>query len=187
MAQRGLHPMTTPNKTLESYLEDLDVFNEIREQNGYGPAMRPIFQVPLYCCKSEQEAREGVERFFTDYIDSVLRQYELGTERFANVKGYEDYSAKGSDFGSGTVEDAKTTLTKKFINDGIVGTPQQCAEKLVAHTELINPSEFVTLTCVGSMPPALAAKSMRLYAEEVLPRLGHLREARPSLAQSRAG
>jgi alkanesulfonate monooxygenase SsuD/methylene tetrahydromethanopterin reductase-like flavin-dependent oxidoreductase (luciferase family) len=181
MAERGLHPMTTPNKTMESYVEDLELFNEIREQNGYGPAMRPIFQVPMYCCESEQEAREGVEEFFSDYIDSVLRQYELGTDRFANVKGYEDY-AKGSDFGSGTVSDAKKTLTIKFIEDGIVGTPAQCAEKIVAHTELINPSEFVTLTAIGTMPPAAADRSLRLYAEKALPRVAHLRHTEPALA-----
>lgn len=175
MAERGLHPMTTPNKTLESYQRDLVTFDEIRERLGHGPAERPILQVPLYCCESEQEAREGVERFMPTYVDSVNRQYEIGTDRFANTKGYEEYRTKGSDYGDGSAEDAAATLTRKFLADGVWGTPEQCAEKIVAHHEKVNPSELVVLATYGSMTGAQAEQSLRRYGEQVLPRVAHLR------------
>ena len=38
MAERGLQPMTTPNKTLESYIADMKLYDEIRAERGYGPA-----------------------------------------------------------------------------------------------------------------------------------------------------
>jgi alkanesulfonate monooxygenase SsuD/methylene tetrahydromethanopterin reductase-like flavin-dependent oxidoreductase (luciferase family) len=174
MAQRGLNPLTTPNKTLESYLSDLGDLNRIRGEHGYGEAERPILQVPLYCAETEAEAREGAERFFREHVDSILRMYEMGTDRFANAKGYEQYKT-GSDFGSGTPEDALSTLTSKFLNDGIVGTPQQCAEKLVFHHESLDPSEIVVVGSAGSMSGAEIEKSVRLYAEQALPLVEHLR------------
>jgi alkanesulfonate monooxygenase SsuD/methylene tetrahydromethanopterin reductase-like flavin-dependent oxidoreductase (luciferase family) len=176
MGARGLHPMTTPNKSLESYREDLVLLNELREQHGYGPANQPILQVPLYCCESEQQAIEDMEYILPRYVDSINRQYEIGTERFGHAKGFEQYTSTGSDFGTGTKEDAIATLSRKFLNEGIIGTPEQCAEKVVAHHESVDPSELVGLTAIGPMTAQQAEKSMRLYAEKVLPKVAHLRK-----------
>lgn len=175
MGRRGLNPLTTPNTTYESYVHELKLLNEVRQENGYGPAQRPILQVPMYCCETEQQAQDGAAEYIHDYVDSVLRAYELGTGRFGNAKGYEDYNSKGSDFGSGSYKSALDTLTRKFLTDGIIGTPEQCAEKVVAHHETVDPSELVVLTAVGSMPASETERSLRLFAKEVMPRIDHLR------------
>jgi alkanesulfonate monooxygenase SsuD/methylene tetrahydromethanopterin reductase-like flavin-dependent oxidoreductase (luciferase family) len=175
MAQRGLHPLTTLNKTMEDYVRELAEFYAIRESCGYGPGQRPIFEAPLYCCESEQEAREGVEQYFAEYIDSVVRLYEIGTENFATSKGYEEYHSKGSQYGDGTAEDAQKMLTNKLLRDAIWGTPDQCAERIAAVRELVDPSEVVVFLGLGSMSCAQSEKSMRLYAEKVLPRFADLR------------
>jgi alkanesulfonate monooxygenase SsuD/methylene tetrahydromethanopterin reductase-like flavin-dependent oxidoreductase (luciferase family) len=184
MGARGLHPLTTPNVTVESYLQDLELLNEVREAHGHGPAKRPIVGVPMYCCESEQEAMEGAERFSHEYIDSITRQYEFATITYGNTKGYEEYSSeKGTDYGDGTVQGTFDTLTDKYLRDGIFGTPEQCAERILTHHELLDPSEFIVQTSVGSMTGAQAEKSLRLFGEQVLPKLAHLRTER-SLAAS---
>jgi alkanesulfonate monooxygenase SsuD/methylene tetrahydromethanopterin reductase-like flavin-dependent oxidoreductase (luciferase family) len=175
MGRRGLHPLTSSNATLESYLKDLVILDEVREANGYGPAERPILQIPLYCAESEAEAREGAERYFREWVTSILNMYEIGTDRFANAKGYEQYTTKGSDFGSGTSESAVQTLTDKFLDVGVVGTPAQCAEKIVFHHESMNPQELVFVSGAGSMDGATAEKSLRLLAEKALPLVEHVR------------
>jgi alkanesulfonate monooxygenase SsuD/methylene tetrahydromethanopterin reductase-like flavin-dependent oxidoreductase (luciferase family) len=183
MGERGLHPLTTPNKTIESYKHEIELLNEVRAEHGYAPANRPILQVPLLCSESEQEAQEGAAQYIREYVDSILRAYELGTDNFGKGKGYEQYK-KGSDFGDGSYQNALETLTTKFLNDGIIGTPEQCAEKVVAHYELIEPSELVCVCGTGSIPTATTEKSMRLYAEQVLPRVAHLRTtAEPAVAR----
>lgn len=176
MGRRGLHPLTSSNATLESYLKDLVVLDEVRKANGYGPAERPILQIPLYCAESESEAREGAERFFREWVTSILNMYEIGTDRFANAKGYEQYTTKGSDFGSGSSESAVQTLTDKFLDVGVVGTPSQCAEKIVFHHESMDPQELVFVSGAGSMDGATAEKSLRLLAEEALPLVDHVRK-----------
>jgi alkanesulfonate monooxygenase SsuD/methylene tetrahydromethanopterin reductase-like flavin-dependent oxidoreductase (luciferase family) len=180
MAERGMHPLTTPNKTMESYLEDLDQFIRIRERHGYGPPNRPILEVPMYCCESELEAREGAERFFAEYVDSIVRLYEIGTENFGMTNAYSEYHTKGSDYGDGTAENAMEMLTTKLLNDGIWGTPEQCAERIVAHHEEVDPSELIVFLGTGTMTSAESERAMRLFAERVLPRVAHLRS--PTLA-----
>jgi alkanesulfonate monooxygenase SsuD/methylene tetrahydromethanopterin reductase-like flavin-dependent oxidoreductase (luciferase family) len=175
-AERGLNPLTTLNRTMETYLAELDVFYEVREQAGYGPGVRPVFEAPLYCCESEQEAREGAERFFREYIDSVIKIYEVGSEGFGRQKGYEDYRNKGSQFGDGTAEDAMNSLTTKLVRDAIWGTPEQCVEKIINIHERVNPSQFVALLGLGSMPSWDIERSLRLYADKVMPHVAHLRD-----------
>jgi alkanesulfonate monooxygenase SsuD/methylene tetrahydromethanopterin reductase-like flavin-dependent oxidoreductase (luciferase family) len=180
MGQRGLHPLTSSNATVESYLKDLVLLDEIRAENGFGPAERPVLQMPLYCAESEQEALEGAEQFMREWVSSILTMYEIGTDRFANAKGYEQYTKQGSDFGSGSAESAVDTLTNKFLTVGVIGTPEQCAEKIVYHHESMNPCELVFVSGAGSMNGAQAEKSMRLLAEKALPLVSHLRDETPA-------
>ncbi len=176
MAERGLHPLTTLNKTMEDWVREVEQFQVIREEAGYGPGERPIFEAPLYCCESEQEAREGVEQYFPEYIDSVVRLYEIGTQKFATAKGYEEYHAKGSQYGDGTAENARDMLTEKLLRDAVWGTPEQCAEKIQHSYDLLQPSEFVVFTGLGNMTFEQSERSMRLFAEKVMPRFDHLRK-----------
>jgi alkanesulfonate monooxygenase SsuD/methylene tetrahydromethanopterin reductase-like flavin-dependent oxidoreductase (luciferase family) len=175
MAARGLQPLTTPNKTLESYKEDMLLFNEIRAEHGFEPARQPILQVPLYVSEDADNEEEIIRQYIWEYVDSVLRMYELGTENFAPGPSYAQYRTKGSDFGSGTKESAVETLTTKFLRDGIIGTPEQCAERIAAHRQTVNPSELVVLNGVGTMPSDVAERSMRLFSEKVMPRFDDVR------------
>jgi alkanesulfonate monooxygenase SsuD/methylene tetrahydromethanopterin reductase-like flavin-dependent oxidoreductase (luciferase family) len=186
MAERGLQPMTTPNKTLESYLEDMELFNQVREEHGFGPAKPPVLQVPMFCSESAQEVEENIEQWFHEYVDTVVRQYEIGTQNFASGKGYESYASQGSDYGSGTVEDAYATLVTKMLRDAIYGTPDQCAERVMAHYEKVRPSELVALNCFATMTTEQSEKSLRLYAEKVVPRFADLRKDEEAPARSRA-
>ena len=175
MAERGLQPMTTPNKTVESYIEDMQLFNQIRRGKGFDEARGPILQVPLYCSENADAERDLIEQWIGEHVDSILRMYELGTENFAPGKSYAEYRTKGSDMGDGTYDDALKTLTEKFLRDGVIGTPEECAERVAFHRETVNPSEIVAIAQVGTMPLEAAERSMRLYAEQVLPRFDDVR------------
>jgi alkanesulfonate monooxygenase SsuD/methylene tetrahydromethanopterin reductase-like flavin-dependent oxidoreductase (luciferase family) len=171
MAERGLHPLTTLNKTMDDWVREVAQFYEIREACGYSLGERPIFEAPMYCCESEQEAQEAVEQYFSEYINSVVRLYEIGTESFATAAGYEDYHSKGSQYGDGTAQNAQEMLTNKLLRDAIWGTPEQCIERIVAAQELLDPSELVVFLGLGSMTCAQSDKAMRLFAEKVMPQV----------------
>ena len=181
-AERGLNPLTTLAKTMDEYLEELAVYYKVREEAGHGPGVRPIFEAPLYVCESEQEAAEGAEQFFTEYVDSVIKIYEVGSDAFASAKGYGDYKSKGSQFGDGTAEDAMKVLSTKLIRDAIWGTPDQCAERIADIYDGVQPSQFVALLGLGTMSAAQMESSLRLYADRVMPKLAHLRKKEPLTA-----
>lgn len=185
MGRHGLHPLTSTNITIESYLRDLDLLNDVRAENGYGPAQRPVLQLPIHCGESERQAHDEAQHYFTEWVDSIMKLYELGTDRWANASGYEHYKTTGSDFGSGTSEDAVEKLTTKFLDVGLVGTPEQCVEKLMSHIKTINPSEVVVVSGPGSIDGQEAEKSMRLYAEKVLPRVREYLRSRPAASVAR--
>jgi alkanesulfonate monooxygenase SsuD/methylene tetrahydromethanopterin reductase-like flavin-dependent oxidoreductase (luciferase family) len=185
MAERGLQPLTNPSKKLESYQHEMRLFDEVRRAAGHGPANAPVLQVQMACCASEQEAHERAEQYFRELTDSILRMYQIEQwqERMSATKGYEQYTTQGSDFGSGTYEDAVDTLTTKFVKEGLVGTPEQCLEKVIAHYETINPSEMVVVCSGGSAPADFTERSMRLFAEKVMPRATqHIRSVATSVA-----
>jgi hypothetical protein len=85
--------------------------------------------MPLYCCESDQEAEEGAEKYFSEYTDAVIRNYELGGEHFATTRGYDSY-AVGASGGhspmSGDRAETHTKLTALFHNNAISGSPETC-------------------------------------------------------------
>jgi alkanesulfonate monooxygenase SsuD/methylene tetrahydromethanopterin reductase-like flavin-dependent oxidoreductase (luciferase family) len=177
-AALALHPLTTPTQRLEDFRRDLEDFDAIRAENGHGPANPPILQMPLYCCESDQEAEEGAEKYFSEYTDAVIRNYELGGEHFATTRGYDSYAA-GASGGhspmSGDRAETHTKLTALFHNNAISGSPETCLEKMIAVRDLLDPGEVVLVPTVGSMTGAEMEKSMRLFADKVLHRLTDIR------------
>ena len=149
----------------------------IRAESGFGPANPPILQISLYSSESEQEVQEDIERHFAEYVDSVMRHYELGGAHLETTKGYESYRSSGgkSAFGSGERSDAYAKLASLFLDNAILGTPETCVEKIVALQELMEPSEMVFIPTIGTMSAAKSERSMRLLAEKVLPRVADAR------------
>jgi alkanesulfonate monooxygenase SsuD/methylene tetrahydromethanopterin reductase-like flavin-dependent oxidoreductase (luciferase family) len=180
MGAAGLHPVTSSNITLESYLHDLELLDEVRAENGYGPAQRPVLQLPIHLGTDGPRAHEEARRYMTEWVDSVMQLYEIGTERFAAGKGYEQYKTTGSDFGSGDYNDAVENLTNKWLGVGLIGTPEEGVEKVMHHIETINPSEIVVVSGPGSIEGPESEKVLRLYAQEIVPRVReYLRKGAP--------
>ena len=179
-ASLGLHPLTTPTQRLEDYKRDLEDFDAIRAEHGFGPANRPILQMPLICLESQQEADEAAERYFSEYTDAVIRNYELGGEHFKTTKGYDSYApGTGASGGhspmSGDRAETHAKLTALFHNNAIYGDPDTCLEKIVAVRELMDPDEVALVPTSGSMPVEISERSMRVFSEKVLPRIAHIR------------
>jgi alkanesulfonate monooxygenase SsuD/methylene tetrahydromethanopterin reductase-like flavin-dependent oxidoreductase (luciferase family) len=179
-ARLGLHPLTTPTQQLEDFKRDIEDFDAIRAENGFGPAKAPILQMPVYCCESEQEAQEGAEKYFSEYTDAVIRGYELGGAHFTTTKGYDSYApGTGASGGhspmSGDRAETHAKLTALFHNNAISGSPDTCVEKMIAVRELMDPAEVALVPSLGSMTGAQIDANVRLFAEKVLPRLAEIR------------
>ena len=88
----------------------------------------------------------------------------LDPTHFEKVGGYEHYAS--SIRASGDVQLASRT---SFTDTQIIGTADECLERMRYVKEVANVSEFIGVFMYGGMPVDEAEKSMRRFAEKVLP------------------
>jgi alkanesulfonate monooxygenase SsuD/methylene tetrahydromethanopterin reductase-like flavin-dependent oxidoreductase (luciferase family) len=163
-AKAGLKPLVIPQKGWDDYVKDLEQFNGVRAEDGLEPS-RPIVALTVFCAPSAADAEAGAKQYFTEYADAAIRSYELDGKHFATTRGYEAYAANTGSPRQVLAE----KIGQTYFGSHVWGTPDTCIEKIRAVTELIGPSEIVALPRVGSMPFDVAAASVKLFAEEVLP------------------
>jgi alkanesulfonate monooxygenase SsuD/methylene tetrahydromethanopterin reductase-like flavin-dependent oxidoreductase (luciferase family) len=140
----------------------------LRRDAGYAPSHTKL-ALWTYVAETTSEAQAGAERHMVEYANSALRHYELLGTHLKSIKGYEAYGAQ-----SDALRKDPSVFTRGFYNSHPWGTP---AETIARATELANAfgtDEIMFIFKYGAMPMAMAEKSMRLFAREVMPALKEL-------------
>ncbi|AEA23610.1 Luciferase-like, subgroup [Pseudonocardia dioxanivorans CB1190] len=167
-ANAGLGMLLTNQKSWEGYRKDVATFNGIRRENGWEPE-QPTVVVRAACAEDSAEAWSLMATYALEGQASSSNHYQLDdTERLRNTKGYEQYAAVGA-----------LTFTDEQILEAAAkpqawGTPDEVYERLLHIQAMTGASEFVLNFRFGTMPVEAAERSMRLFAQEVLPRLHSL-------------
>nr|WP_280909286.1 LLM class flavin-dependent oxidoreductase [Streptomyces sp. SAI-090] len=158
----------TNQKSWDDYASDVAAFNSIRAGNGLTPT-QPTVVVRMTCAETEEEAWQAMKVHSLEAGESSRRHYQFDDpERFRNTKGYEQYAKL-----SNAITDQET-LAEKSARPQAWGTPDQVFEKLKEIQRKTSAEEFVLNVRFGAMPAEQAERSMRLFAQEVLPRLHEL-------------
>jgi alkanesulfonate monooxygenase SsuD/methylene tetrahydromethanopterin reductase-like flavin-dependent oxidoreductase (luciferase family) len=148
---------------------NVEQFNAIRESRGLEPN-EPRVVLWMYCGENEQEVEEGVD-WAVAFNREAGGHYQFldpkASDRFKGLKGYEDYAA-GTATGSGGIVTVDDMRAAQRANQ-LIGTPEELIEKAREFQRITNAQEFVLICQFGNMPMDRAEKSMRLYAEKVLP------------------
>ena len=166
-ANSGLGMLMTNQKSWEEYRQDVREFNAVRREKGWAP-MQPTVVVNVACFDTEEEAWETIKRHSIEAQDSVLRHYGWkDADRFRQTKGYEQY-AKFSEIAN---QRSNEELGEYAARPQAWGTPDQVFEKLQHVQRMTSAEEMVMNFRYGAMPVETAERSMRLFAEQVLPRL----------------
>jgi alkanesulfonate monooxygenase SsuD/methylene tetrahydromethanopterin reductase-like flavin-dependent oxidoreductase (luciferase family) len=160
-ARLGLKPLIIPQRAWSEYHSDLARFDAARREAGY-PSARPRIHLCAYVGETVQEAEENAHRYIPEYSISALHNYELMSNHFASTKGYEHYAAMASHV-------SQDSMGAAYLANHAWGTPDQCIAKLQGIADAFHPEEFMLVFRYGSMPRDVAEKSIRLFAEEVLP------------------
>ena len=163
-ARAQLGPLFVPQKSWEEIGREVVEFNGYREEMGL-PEWKPIVCCWAYCAESESEAQDIGGLHMTNYGQTATWHYELDDPtHFEKVGGYEHYAS--SIRASGDVQLASRT---SFTDTQIIGTADECLERMRYVKEVANVSEFIGVFMYGGMPVDEAEKSMRRFAEKVLP------------------
>ena len=164
-ANMGLKVMFVAAGPWEQFEASLRKFNAIRAEHRW-PPVNPIVVSMMYCGPTQEKAWEGAQKWIAQYSRTSNKHYLFDQpERFAGVKGYEDYSKMGD-----RIKDIPDSVRHEgFAKNALWGTPEQIIQKIHWLADNLHVDHLVALVNPGDMSAADAEASMRLFAEEVLP------------------
>ncbi len=163
-AENGLGQMFVSGDNLEEMTAQVRQFNEIRAGLGLPPD-QPTTLLWMYCAETEEEAEEGWQYFHNQLLAAQHHYFEWNNPGFEGINGYEEYLERHS-ADVGDFADAEVAARRKTQP---IGTPEQIIERIKTIQEAISLEMLVIHVFYGGMPRDKAEKSLRLFAEKVLP------------------
>jgi alkanesulfonate monooxygenase SsuD/methylene tetrahydromethanopterin reductase-like flavin-dependent oxidoreductase (luciferase family) len=121
----------------------------------------------VYCDPDPIKARDEAQRYIGAYHTIVTDFYDLKESRFAKAKGYEFYqenAKKLKEVGDDKARDF-------YVGLQVWGTPEQCVEKIMHLRDVTRCGTFVGNFHYAGLPIGQAKEMLRLFADEVAPRL----------------
>ena len=161
-AENGLGQMFVSGDDADAMTARVRQFNQIRRELGLPPD-QPTTLLWMYCAETSEEAEEGWEYFQNQFRAAHHHYFEWNNPGFAEIKGYEDYvTVQSADIGRAGARFAGRTTQP-------IGTPDEIIERIRTLQWTISLEEVVIHFFYGGMAPEKAEKSLRLFAEKVLP------------------
>ncbi len=167
-AALGARLMIFSQQTWESFATgSLRQYRESWRKHDAGDAAAPLTGDLMFCDADPKRAEVLAMEYMPNYFLSIIRHYELMSGHFKHVKGYDHYATAGELFQQVGLE----TAAKVYCSVQTWGTPEMILEKLRARRELLGDFELGLISFYGGMPYEVAERSVRLFAEKVLPEL----------------
>ncbi len=162
-AENGLGQMFVSGANLDEMTDQVRRFNAIRAGLGLPPD-QPTTLLWMYCAETAAEAEEGWAYFHNQLTAAQHHYFEWNNPGFEGIHGYEEYlKRQAADVG---VADAGFEARRATQP---IGTPDEIIDKIKTLQKAISLEMLVVHVFYGGMPRDKAEKSMRLFAEKVLP------------------
>ena len=170
LAELGLGMLIIPQKPWNEVESELKAYREIYHEMNGSPAPPPIVVGFTFCHEDEDTAREMAKEYIGNYWESIMDHYEFHSDHLKTTKGYEYYgkfTEKIKQYGDQDVKEF-------FLDLQVWGTPEQCYQKIMDTRGRTGNDSFLAAFSFGSLPYDEVEKSMRLFAQEVMPKLQKL-------------
>ncbi|MGH8596731.1 MAG: LLM class flavin-dependent oxidoreductase [Gammaproteobacteria bacterium] len=172
-ARLGARMLTFAQKPWDQMLPHFDTYRSLYEQAHKRPAPSPVC-VDFMCCDESAERAELLAReHMANYYVTVMEHYDMAGEHFAKLKGYGDYATTAEMIRAAGMEAAGNA----FVDINTWGTPKQILDKLEARRRVLGDFDLFCEIIYGGMSVENAEKSMRTFAQKVLPELRSWRAA----------
>ena len=162
-AENGLGQMFVAGDDVVEMTGKVRRFNTIRKELGLPPD-QPTTLLWMYCAETAEEAEEGWVYFYNQLTAAQHHYFEWNNPGFEGIHGYEEYLKKQSaDIGRADANLAARRATQP------IGTPDEIVQRIKKLQQTISLETAVIHMMYGGMPRDKAEKSLRLFAEKVLP------------------
>ena len=164
-AEHGLGQMFVAGDDVDEMIAKVQRFNMIRKDLGLPPAQPPTL-LWMYCAETAEEAEEGWVYFQNQGVAAQHHYFDWNNPGYEGIRGYEEYLARQT----ADISPAEARLAARRATQPI-GTPEAIIEKIKTMQQTISMEKVVIHMMYGGMPREKAEKSLRLFAEKVLPEL----------------
>ena len=179
VARLGAGVLIVSQKPWETVALELDEYRETYRQVNGEEAPPPVVVGWTFCDEDEGRAYDVAHRYMGGYWESLMDHYEFKEGHLSGVKGYEYYGK----FAEKVTQLGDEQVADFFQNLQVWGTPEQCYEKIMAIHNWTGNDSYVGVFSYAGMPRKDAERSMRLFAEKVMPRLKEFQPAARSAGQ----
>ena len=162
-AENGLGQMFVAGDDVDEMINKVQRFNKIRKDLGLPPDQPTTLQW-TYCAETAEEAEEGWVYFQNQGIAAQHHYFDWNNPGYEGIHGYEEYLLRQN----ADISPAEARLAVRRATQPI-GTPDAIIEKIKTMQQTISMEKVVIHMMYGGMPREKAEKSLRLFAEKVLP------------------
>ncbi len=162
-AENGLGQMFVAGDDVIEMINKVQRFNKIRKDLGLPPD-QPTTLLWMYCAETAEEAEEGWVYFKNQGIAAQHHYFDWNNPGYEGIRGYEEYLLRQN----ADISPAEASLAARRATQPI-GTPDTIIEKIKTMQQTISMEKVVIHMMYGGMPREKAEKSLRLFAEKVLP------------------
>ncbi|HEY7544810.1 MAG TPA: LLM class flavin-dependent oxidoreductase, partial [Blastocatellia bacterium] len=170
VAKRRYAYMGIPYFHIDVFKRTFDTFRECCEREGYTPDPEQMgWIVPVHVAETDEQARKEFEPALWYFAKKLLLGITISPPGYTSVK-----SALAIDKNRGKFLHAIETWDQ--IEQGvyaIVGSPATVREKLSYYQKLLGVGNILTSPQIGTLPHDIARRSMKMFAEEVIPYVRH--------------
>lgn len=168
MAKLGFSLLVIMQNEWPKAATDVHRFHEMSVAHGHTPKP-PIILTNVSVAESRDEAQERALEYLGRKWDSIDEHYRFSDGHLASVKGYESYEKVGVTYAKMKEPARRAKATDFYVSIQVVGTPDDCLQKIAELQRLTGMDHLVTEFSFGGMPHHQAELSMRLFADKVLP------------------
>jgi alkanesulfonate monooxygenase SsuD/methylene tetrahydromethanopterin reductase-like flavin-dependent oxidoreductase (luciferase family) len=148
---------------------DIERYREIATAAGHTPRP-PIILTNVCCAEDRGEAQERAMKYLGQKWQSIDDHYHFSDGHLSTVKGYESYGKMARTYAKiNESAESKAKATDFYVSIQIVGTPDDCLQKIGELQRLTGLDHLVTEFSFGAMPHEEAEVNMRLFADRVMP------------------
>jgi alkanesulfonate monooxygenase SsuD/methylene tetrahydromethanopterin reductase-like flavin-dependent oxidoreductase (luciferase family) len=166
MAKLGVGLLVIPQKPWEMVKADFEVYHRVwREVNGTKPAPKPLSGGFIFVDENKDRAEELAMKWLAANYRTVIKHYEMQSEKFGTQKSYESYRMITKHLAKYGIDAASAG----FANLMPWGTPDMVLEKLATIRDMIDANGFMLNFSYGGMPYDEVERNLRCFVQHVLP------------------
>jgi alkanesulfonate monooxygenase SsuD/methylene tetrahydromethanopterin reductase-like flavin-dependent oxidoreductase (luciferase family) len=166
-ARIGAQIMQFTYKPIEVHKQEIATYAAAFRKHQGRPAPIPIMTDITVCDTNADRAAENAHKYIRNYLLSVMHHYEMMGEHFKQAKGYEAYGEAATamkTMGLDAVADA-------YVTGQVWGTPQQMLDGFEKRRQVIGDFDILMITRFAGTPYEVAERSLKVFAEKVVPEL----------------